>query len=456
MIPVEEIITQETEKLKKEITRFFEGEDQSVDAAEAMLKEAVENYICGLMTLFYEKLDDALLEDKAGRKAAGLVIERRKDRRQILSQLGTITFHRSYFAKKDGGYCYPVDAVAGLEGYERVSLGVATGLCEKARRFSYAESSNIITSGAVTKQTVMNKVRMVEKQEAAQQPRRCVPVLHIDADEDHISLQDGTSTIAPLVSVYEGIDKQNKRHYCRNIVHYPFFETAPDDIWENVLESIETSYDLTNTKIYVHGDGAPWIQKSKEWLPDVTFVLDRYHYNKYKKQVLACLDAKQRGSYWFRIQTAILRRDEEKLIQLWKELLEENPEREEALSDAFLYLLNNLDAIAVYDEDPEAGNGGSTEPHVSHVLSERLSMKPLGWSRETLRHFVPFLGTGIFELRKSKPEVLPVVQEKATAVKSHMPVRPKFNLSLPDPDTAIEFPAMSYKVTELFRALKSF
>ncbi len=456
MIPVEEIITLTTEKLKDRIAEFFCGEDVSIEDAETSLKTTVQDYICELMALYYEKLDDALLEDKDGRKEAGLIIERKKDRRQVLSNFGTVTYARTYYRKRDGGYCYPVDAVAGLEGYERVSLGVATGLCEKSRRFSYREASGAITGGAVSKQTVMNKVRMVEKRKEIQQPRRCVNVLHIDADEDHISLQDGTNTAAPLVSVYEGIDKQQKRHFCKNIVHFPFFEAQPDDIWESVLESIELRYDLSGTKIYVHGDGAAWIQKAKEWLPNVTFVLDRYHYNKYKKTVLASMDGEQRGTYAFRLQNAILKHDEDKLIQIWRELLEAKPDREEPLSEAFPYMLNNLEAIAVYNEDQEARNGGATEPHVSHVLSERLSMRPLGWSRETLRHFVPYLGTGEFYLKKNKREILPLVRAKAEAAKPVKAEKPKYSLGLVDPDLAVESPVMSYKVTELYRLFKSF
>ena len=456
MIPVEEIITQVTEKLKREIVEFFQGEDLSIDSAEISLKGAVENCICELMAAYYEKLDKIVLEDKASRKEAGLVIERKNDRRQVLSKFGPISFSRTYYSKKSGGYCHPIDAVAGLEGYERVSLGVASELCNKARKFSYHEASNMITSGAVSKQTVMNKVRMVEKLKESEQLLRCVPVLHIDADEDHISLQDGSNTIAPLVSVYEGIDKQSKRHFCKNIVHYPFFETSADDIWESVLSSIELRYDLRNTKIYVHGDGATWIQKASEWLPNVTFVLDRYHYNKYKKCLLACLNPKQRGIYASRLQNAILKRDEEKIIHVWRELLLLNPEREDQLSCAFLYILNNLPAIAVYNEDAEARNGGATEPHVSHVLSERLSMKPLGWSRETLRHLIPFLGSGNFIIEKHCPDVLPVVQEKARRTKPEKVANPKHTLGLVHPDLISDVPVMRYKVTELFRMFKSF
>lgn len=453
---MEQIITQATEKLKERIVEFFQGEELSIDGAENSLKIVVEDYICELLSSCYERLDTILWEDKKSRREAGLVVERRKDQRQILSSFGTVSYSRTYYKKRNGGYCYPIDAVAGLEGYERVSLNVATNLCEKSRQFSYEEASKCITGGVVSKQTVMNKVRLVEKQAETQHLRRCVPVLHIDADEDHISLQDGTNAIAPLVSVYEGISKEQKRHFCRNIIHLPFFETASDNIWECVLESIELRYDLSNTKIYVHGDGAAWIQKAKEWLPNVTFVLDRYHYNKYKKQVLACLDANKRGTYSSRIQNAIGKRNEDKLIEIWKELLELNPDREERLSDAFVYILNNLEAIAVYNEDAEARNGGATEPHVSHVLSERLSMKPLGWSRETLRHLVPFLGTGTFQIKNTKPDVLPILKEKAMAAKPAKSGKLKYTLGLPAPEKAIRYPAKDYKVTALFRVLKSF
>lgn len=456
MIPVEEIITQQTEKLKERIEEFFCGKELSIDKAETSLKKVVDEYICELLKLYYEELDANILKDKKGRKEIGLVVERRNENRQILCSFGSVEFQRTYYSKKDGGYCYPVDAVAGLEGYERVSLGVATGLCMQARKYSYSEASKTITDGAISKQTVMNKIRLLQKKEEPEQPRLCVPVLHIDADEDHISLQDGSNTMAPLVSVYEGIDKQNKRHYCRNIRHYPFFEVSPDDIWESVLTEIETHYDLTNTKIYVHGDGGAWIEKALEWFPKATFVLDRYHYNKYKKIILACLDGKQRSSFGTRIQNAVEKEDEEKLTVIWKELLELNPDREEILNDAFVYVLNNLSAIAVYKRDEESRNGGATEPHVSHVLSERLSMKPLGWSRETLRHMVPFLGSGKFELKKKEPELMAIVQEKADAARCSKTPKPKNTLGLVNPDIAIESPALNYKVTGLFRTLKSF
>ena len=134
-------------------------------------------------------------------------------------------------------------------------------------------------------------------------------------------------------------------------------------------------------------------------------------------------------------------------------MLEINPDREEELKKVFVYLLNNMEAIAVYTEDEEARNGGATEPHVSHVLSERLSMRPLSWSRETLTHIVPFLGSGQFALKRKEQEILPIVEEK---MKRYYGAKPKNTLGLVDPGKVVLFPKFGGRVTQLFRTFNSF
>jgi len=119
----------------------------------------------------------------------------------VVTQLGVVSYHRTYYASHSGGYCYPIDRVVGLESYQRVSSGVGLGLVEGAREMSYAKASRVVTGGLVTKQTVMQKIR---KAVPAVEPvvRQKVAVLHVDADEDHAKLQTGDSRIVPLVSVY--------------------------------------------------------------------------------------------------------------------------------------------------------------------------------------------------------------------------------------------------------------
>ena len=144
--------------------------------------------------------------------------------------------------------------------------------------------------------TYLDKIRKTRVIEEYNFIKRSVPVLHIDADEGHINLQNGCNTIAPIISVYEGFGSHGKRRYCKNIFHNTFYEEKSDDIWETVISRIERRYDLTNTKIYLHGDGASWIKKGLEWLPNAVYVLDKYHFNKYVKSALAGLSDKIRGN----------------------------------------------------------------------------------------------------------------------------------------------------------------
>ena len=86
-----------------------------------------------------------------------------------------------------------------------------------------------------------------------------------------------------------------------------------------------------------------------------------------------------------------------------------------------------MEGVSIRKQEPEAKNGGATEPHVSHVLSDRLSSRPKGWSKETLKHFAPILANGseVRMIRKEQPD-LTVVQK--LAVKK---VRRKYSPGIP-------------------------
>ena len=44
-------------------------------------------------------------------------------------------------------------------------------------------------------------------------------------------------------------------------------------------------------------------------------------------------------------------------------------------------MLNNWDGIEIYETDRYDVVGCSAEGHVSHILSDRLSSRPMGWSK---------------------------------------------------------------------------
>jgi hypothetical protein len=195
----------------------------------------------------------------------------------------------------------------------------------------------------------------------------------VEADEDHVSLQDGTDTIVPLISIYEGVEHIGKREKCINIHHISSHGKSVDDIWQEAAEWIYSSYNEEEIeRIYLHGDGASWAKAQ--------FVLDRYHLNKALKEVsggdeLVCA----------KLRDAVMEADKKSLKELCRELRKnaESDKVKEKVDKFRNYITTNWDGIEAYQY--ESSRGSNTEGHVSHVLSSRLSSRPIGWSREGLK-----------------------------------------------------------------------
>jgi len=452
--PVERIINEVAEKLKSEFNIFFSGKQTDIDAAESFFGSRIAEAVLQLLQAYYEQQDQRLLEDKAGRKQSGLSVERHGDKREVLTLFGRLEYSRTYYKKASGGYEYPIDELAGVEAYERISEGVALSLVNASCQMSYAKASRYVTDEHVSRQTVMNKIRAANPQQKTVE-RRAVPELHIDADEDHVNLQTGKSTIVPLVSVYEGIEHHGKRGVCKNVFHISEYGNSIASLWEQVSDEIERRYDLANAKIYLHGDGAAWIRQGLEYLPNCKFVLDRYHKNKAIKQALSGIDRMAASQYEHHIRKALDECDRDKLMAIRDTLLSRYPDREKTIRENMNYLLDNFEAIAITKQDAASLNGGCTEPHVSHVLSARLSSRPMGWSKETLTKFVPILAAGAatFDEQQADEQTYPSASVFLKDPRGR--VQPN-TFSLANPDHAVTFPARLYKITPLFNALRPF
>ncbi len=453
---MKEIIAEVVEKLKRNLENFFAEPGRGLDEAEQYLGEEISQTVCGLLGAYYEKLDAQLRKDKAGRREDGLVVERCGEKREVISLIGTVRYERTYYHRRAGGYEYPVDAVVGLEPYQRVSGGVGQALVETCCKMSYGKSSEVVTGGRVSRQTVMQKIRQSAVPEPPAVERRHVAALHIDADEDHATMVGGKNSIVPLVNVYEGIEKRGKRGICHNKFNISEFGKKPEALWEEVLDEIERRYDLEGTTLYLHGDGAPWIKQGLEWLPKCKFVLDRYHKNKALKQAVSGMPRDVGAQYDKLLRTAFAEDDKEFFSNVVECMVLNYPEREKKIREATDYLLDNFDAITICDKDPEATNGGATEPHVSNILSARISSRPMAWSAETLRHLVPILAAGRCELRREAQESKRTVEPLRKLLQPCKCKVAEFPLGLADPDTAISLPGRTGKVTPLFNALRRF
>ena len=205
------MINEMAEKFKANLQEFFMGETRSLAEAERYFGECLSHIVTGLLSAYYEKLNRQILEDRTERRAKGLSVERHEDKRTILTTSGEVEYSRTYYRTKDKEYCYPVDAIAGVESRQRLAAGVNEELVRNACAMSYGKSVQNVTGNRVSRQTVMNKVRESHVLPTPEGEVRKVKALHINADEDHVTLRGGKNAIVPLVSAYEGIERRGKR-----------------------------------------------------------------------------------------------------------------------------------------------------------------------------------------------------------------------------------------------------
>jgi hypothetical protein len=236
----------------------------------------------------------------------------------------------------------------------------------------------------------MNKVHKLQGLEEKIQKKkktkrkREVDILYIEADEDHISLQDGSNAISRLVYVHEGYkdeeEKENNesRSKLKN-VHYISGEyRESEEIWLDVADYIYENYDIDNIeKIFIGGDGDPWIKEGLGWIPKSKFILDHYHLNDYIIKATAHAE-EYRSKLWAALNLV----NKSRVSLLFGELIAQAKEekRKKRIKEARRYIYNQWEGIKNFVKDEDAINP-SAEAHVSHILAARLSSRPMGWSK---------------------------------------------------------------------------
>ncbi|MGI6706891.1 MAG: UPF0236 family transposase-like protein [Clostridia bacterium] len=143
------------------------------------------------------------------------------------------------------------------------------------------------------------------------------------------------------------------------------------------LDYIDKAYDMDAIeKIYLSGDGAPWIKNGLGWIKGSISVLDRYHLSRYVTQATAHM------GYTTPIMWAYINSGNKGSVKkLFNAIISttESETKKRAVQEARRYILGNWKGIMRQYESYYAGC--SAEGHVSHILSSWLSSEPLGWSR---------------------------------------------------------------------------
>ncbi|MBM7625153.1 ISLre2 family transposase, partial [Sporohalobacter salinus] len=370
-----------TSEIEKELEKILLGKDsnlsQLINLVDGNLKELGRNIIKYVL----EESDQIIRESSARKKS--WVIQSRDMEKTLLTEFGEVKYKRTYYqSKSKDDFTYLLDDHFGIARYQRMDLGLEAKLIELAKDYSYQQSADLAVSETkLSRQTVKNKLDKlgaIDNRECdkLQTTKKQIKELYIEADEDHISLQTGKNTITKLVYVHEGRKKSGNRNKLKNSKYFAGIYKDSEDLWLEVVNYIDDNYDWdTIEKIYLAGDGAKWIKEGLNWIPKTKYVLDRYHLNKYVLQATGH-QPKKRYKLWHALNNS----NQEEVREIFKEIINNTKKesKQNAVKEARKYILNNWFGIEIYNQDQNV-LGCSAEGHVSHVLSARMSSRPLGW-----------------------------------------------------------------------------
>lgn len=372
---VENVMYQVTEISTKERINGIKGMARDIQASvnKAAL-EMLERALVGI--------DQQLYLDKERRKHWESV--RKDDPKTIMTCVGELHFKRRYYRNKQTGeYGYLLDEWLGITNHQQIGEDVREDLVRSAVDISYQKSANRSAPKPVSKTSVGRYVADVAVRSAMQSNgiKRVCSELYVEADEDHVPLQNGKNVQVRLVYVHEGNVSDTMRAKLGHVRYLTWpIGGNTDDMWEAVATYIEEQYDTDKLqRIWLSGDGAGWIQKGAEWLVKCERLLDQYHLN---KRFMSLTAQVPRLRAWGR--KILQDGTKEQFHALYERAYEQaNTEsRQEQVVEDARYIFSHWDQIAA-KRHPNAP-GCSAEGHVSHVLSARLSSRPMGWSQRNL------------------------------------------------------------------------
>ena len=393
------------------IKKFEKLEDNFIKEPEKLAE-----YVLGLtqelhhlgLRMIKESLEgmDQMLR-KSPKRRQNWVVESHENK-QLITSLGTVTYEKTLFTNKETGKSeYLLDRIMGFEKHERISEDALARMLKEAVQTSYrrgGEETSLTTD--VKKQTVKNKIHALEfpKNEEKPENKKEAEYLYIEADEDHASLQfrekrgdleenenhqKNNCLLTKLVYVHEGIEKEAPKSKRNKLInpHYFCGTSYSEDnatFWDEVYEYIDNHYNLDKVKkIYLNADGGSWIKTGMKRIAGITYVLDEFHLEKYLTKLTSHMkdsreDAADELRNAIRSKT---KKDFEEIVERLEGYLENETGRKR-MADAKEYILSNWMAAKLRLRHQEGVKGSSTEGHVSHVLSSRMSSRPMGWSIE--------------------------------------------------------------------------
>ena len=330
--------------VEKVLKTLKESKNLSLDIITPEIREESNNTCLSIVEEYIKYVNLEMRNQKKDRKSKGLVIKEKDVDRKVITCLGELEYSRDiYFNKVENVYVKPIDSIFGIEPYERICKNVKADLVDKAIDNSYEKSKNLVGVPNISRQSVRNailKSNLDNDKSMVVAEKKLLKELHIYADEDHVHLQKPNKIkgracqIVPLVTITEGTENVSKSRR-RTINPYHIVDSSFDtsSLWKKVDEYIVGNYEVDEIK---------------------------------------------------KIERLIESNCKDEAIMYMSELCSdiEDERVQNRCCNACNYIINNWEGIVNrYTLDIQ---GRCTEGQVSHVLSERFSRNPMGWSKEVL------------------------------------------------------------------------
>lgn len=436
-------------EIEESVNKVLRGEanlDNIVDSVGEMVNSIGINTISEIIG----NLNDIIKE--APERSGKYHVHKKDVKRTLITKFGKLEFTRTYYKNiKENRYVYILDKLLGIKKYERIEGNLKGDILEKAADVSYQKAAELSTPVPITRETVKKIIRengAIDNLELEIKEKKKVDTIYIEADEDHVPLQNGKNKEMKLIYVYDDKTKINKGRFRLENKRYFTGDMDPEDLWTEVATYIHETYDPDAVEnIYIAGDGAKWIRGGVEIIKDSKYVLDHYHLSKYIRVITAHLKGLENpieieGPLWEFIKKG----NKKRTIELIDFAIKETPfkTKKESMRKAKRYILNNWDGIEnLFGEEYRC----SAEGHISHILSSRLSSRPMGWSvigaDEMARMRTYKANGGSIKEYYRKTRIERKREEKILELDGKVTNRTKGTYKAIDPDLMIDMPYIS-------------
>ncbi|NLK22141.1 MAG: hypothetical protein GX308_08750 [Epulopiscium sp.] len=162
------------------------------------------------------EMADEIVKESSSRKE-NWNVQRKADEKVLLTLFGEVNYKRTYYKHKHNKeYSYLSDEILCLSPHERMDASLEAELITKTTDLSYEKSGKrSATNLRISKQTVMNSIRNLGALDydaliptTNLKDQKKVKIIYIEADEDHVAMQDGSNRQVRLIYVHGGRKKQ--------------------------------------------------------------------------------------------------------------------------------------------------------------------------------------------------------------------------------------------------------